>query len=388
MKKNRYSRFLSNSIVESLSTFSPEKICDICIVLSQALPQGVKVILNDMGITISNIPKHIKRLYFSNISNSKKYRYKDQILISLKKYNDVSAAHTFKKLFLSTVHCWANKLDELGSSCGITINETHIPSNLRVLKGIDQVVQSVNSLRNLDTEHKMIKTAVMSETVKKCSISTDDRGCIQSLVSTFGVHKSTAKRVILDTEKGKSTHDILKRAKRKEVKDTKWPEIIKKFCLTKPICREAPGESVSVSYGERAEKFIRQFSVSEIFNFFLVKHPEFPYQLSTFRTLVAKNLVAPSLRDVKRNTCPLHENVKRCIKALNRFLIKNKAKELCVPQSTLDICLYLICKPCHTDQNDKTNPLNWNPICTKGECSDCGPNNWMEIFVRNIKEKK
>ena len=65
LKKLRCTRILSTSIEESLSTLSPEEICDICTVLAQALPQGVKGILNDMGITISNIPKHKKRLYFS-----------------------------------------------------------------------------------------------------------------------------------------------------------------------------------------------------------------------------------------------------------------------------------------------------------------------------------
>ena len=48
----------------------------------------------------------------------------------------------------------------------------------------------------------------------------------------------------------------------------------------------------------------------------------------------------------------------------------------------------MICKPCDADQNSKIDPLNWNRTCTKGECNDCGPNDWMDDFVKTIKEKK
>lgn len=259
MKKRRCTRILSTSSAESLSDLSSEEICDICAVLAKALPEEVKVILNDMGIKISNIPKYIKQFHFSNISTSRKHRYKDQILKMFEKYNDVSAGHTFSKLFLSTAHCWANKLEELRSSYGITIDESLIPPSLRISQGIEKVKERVSSLGTLDSEQKIIKVAVMSETVKESLISTTDRGCMQSLASSFGVHKRTAKRVILGTGEGKSSLDMLQKAKRNDVNNTKWPEIVRNFCLTKPICREAPGESVSVGYGERAENSFNSF---------------------------------------------------------------------------------------------------------------------------------
>ena len=159
------------------------------------------------------------------------------------------------------------------------------------------------------------------------------------------------------------------------------------FCLTKPICRECPGESVSIGYGKRAEKYIRQFSVSEIFGFFLMKYPTFPYKLTTFRALVPKNLVQATLRDVVQNTCPLHENVKRSIKALNRFFKKNKAKDLIVPTSTIDVCLKMICSHHANDAKANRNPLNWDPNCTKGRCQDCGGSDWFADLKHNIALK-
>ena len=182
---------------------------------------------------------------------------------------------------------------------------------------------------------------------------------------------------------------MAKKKKRKDIDDTEWPQRITEFCLTKPVCRECPGESVSIGYGERAEKFIRQFSISEIYELFIIKYPEFSYKLSTFRKLVPKNLVQPSLRDVKQNTCRLHKNVKRSVKALNRFFKKNKAKHLLLPTSTIDLSLQIICPPFPQDpDNAKANrdPLNWNPNCTKGLCPNCGGNEWFEELKKNSSQ--
>ena len=81
-------------------------------------------------------------------------------------------------------------------------------------------------------------------------------GCIKALATTFDMDQNTAK-ILLE---GETAADIASRNK-ENVNDTRWPEIIEQFCLAKPICREAPGETVSIEYGKRAEKYIRQFSV-------------------------------------------------------------------------------------------------------------------------------
>ena len=144
---------------------------------------------------------------------------------------------------------------------------------------------------------------------------------------------------------------------------------------------------MSIGYGVRLEKYIRQFSVGEIFNLFRITHPDFPFQLTTFRKHVPKNLVAASLRDVKRNTCPLHENVKRSVSALNRFFIKTKAKERVV-SSTIDLCLEGICKPFDSNSTENRNPLHWKSQCTKGKCAKCGFKNWFEKLKAAIEMKE
>lgn len=169
--------------------------------------------------------------------------------------------------------------------------------------------------------------------------------------------------------------EIVCRAKQMNVMDSKWPNLVQEFCFTKPICRKAPGETVSVGYGKRSEKFIRQFSTKDIHKLFRLKYPDFHYELTTFRKLIPKNLVKPSMWDIKQNTCPLHENVKRSVKGFNRFARKNKLISL--PSSTIDICLCLICNPNVDEPEINRNPLNLKPDCTKGKCRNCKGKEWF-----------
>ena len=99
-----------------------------------------------------------------------------------------------------------------------------------------------------------------------------------------------------------------------------------------------------------------------------------------FRKFVPKNLVPPTLRDVKQNVCPL--------KAYNRFLVKNKAKDLQLPVSTIDICLLFICNPNPEKKDENRNPLNWKPACTKGKCPECLGQKWIDDQVKNLKSRK
>ena len=209
-------------------------------------------------------------------------------------------------------------------------------------------------------------------------------GALFGLTKSFNVSFKLTKKVVEGTANCKSPQDLAERARKPTVMDTTWPDIVSEFCLTKPICREAPGESVSVGYGKRSEKFIRQFSIAQIFKLFKLKYPDFNYELTTFRKLVPANLVKPSMQDVKQNTCPLHENVKRCIRAFNRFARRNKANNLIIPKSTIDICLELICNPDKSNADTNRDPLNWKPDCTKGNCDKCNGAKWFSDLEQKL----
>ena len=235
--------------------------------------------------------------------------------------------------------------------------------------------------------NKILKVALMCESIRSDPATiNEDRGCAKSLGESFGVSRKMAKKVIQETASETSPNITASRSRKLTVMDTKWPALITEICLTKPVCQEAPGESMSVAYGKRSKKFITQFSIKDIHKLFKLKYPDFDYGLSTFHKLIPKNLVKPSMRDVKQNTCPMHENVKRSVKAFNHFVKKNKLRNLVLPSSTLDICLQFICNPDVADTEKNRNPLNWCPKCTEGHCSNCKGSQWFSDLVNMVED--
>ena len=103
-------------------------------------------------------------------------------------------------------------------------------------------------------------------------------GSTQAVAKTLNVSYKAAKSLIYNTADGKTKTKMAAWKKKKDAFHTEWPEKISNFCLTKPVCSKCPGDSVSIGYRQTAEKYIRQFSVSKIFGYFLMKYPTFPYK--------------------------------------------------------------------------------------------------------------
>ena len=338
------------------------EILDVFVVLVRAFSVEIDM-LKEKGVEVVTIPKSLKRHDFSQLPESLHRNHKERLLAIFNQYLDAVICDAFFKVLTKNVLS-AECLKVLHNSCGISISASSLSATARLDLSIDESGVGIAEVGSTTPKSKLVKVTAMANTIKESSISVSDRGCVKSLAKTFKVNEKFAKNVV-ENAHDKTPTKIVQRAKIKTIHETEWPEIIKAFCFTKPICREAEGESVSVKYGVRAEKYIRQFSIQEIFNFFRIKHPDFDYQLSTFRTLVPKNLVPATLRDVKRNTCPIHENVKRCIKALNRFFRKHNAPELVLPKSMLDVSLKLICNPYPENEQMNRDPLNWHLNCTQ-----------------------
>ena len=382
--KKRDKRYYFNTLKEAMKKLSNEEQMDVLVVLAHCLPDKVKTNLAGKGITIATISRKVKRKQFSDLPSSTKSRYKNELLQILLTAQSELAADGFQKLVKSVSSVWAASVNVLNDTCGIHICESVIPVKERIQATVS--CQDIQSIGHLTSPSKIVKVTLMNDSMK--SVDNNERGAVAAVASSFNVSFKSAKRLLTDSKEGKSSAEMIKRKKRADIFETDWPKKIKDFCLTKPICREAPGETVSVAYNVHEQKYIKQFSDSEIFGFFLMKYPDFDYKISTFRKVIPKNLVAATLRDVKQNTCPLHENVKRAVRALNRVLKKYKAKELLLPVSTLDICLALICNPSHDNVEMNRNPLNWDPKCTKFLCDKCGGEDWLSNLKKTIKEKK
>ena len=380
-KKRKMPRQIDYSFRKALSKLDENEILDVAVSMAHQLPESVKQLTIDFGVEVKKIPKSFKRSPFSDISTSTKHRYKEDLVRIMNEFNDVTAAHGFVTLVLKT-KILSEELITKFSKNGIEITLSKIPSRMRITEGVNKVAKAICSPEPLEFQSTTAQLFLILRTAKEGNLSVDNRGDITALAQTFSISRKKAARILQCLKDG--TTDELYSHKRKSLKESEWPELIKAFCLTKPICREAPGETVSVSYGERAEKYIRQFSIEEIYGLFRKKYTDFTYKLSSFRKFIPKNLVSPTLRDVKRNVCPIHENLRRSVMALNRFFIKEKKKDLLLSSSTIDLCLMGICHP-NIDE-DKRNPLAWKMQCTKGLCHKCGFEESFNSLKKSIRD--
>jgi hypothetical protein len=73
--------------------------------------------------------------------------------------------------------------------------------------------------------------------------------------------------------------------------------------------------------------------------------------------------VTPTPRDLQRNACPHHANLRHLISALHS---KSAAKT--VSKSCRGVAFVYMC---HSPGSDPMNPLTWSATCAMGECDNC-----------------
>ena len=118
------------------------------------------------------------------------------------------------------------------------------------------------------------------------------------------------------------------RALRKERSDSihasEWPTKIAEFVFRPENSRATPGQdTVSVSYGVRKPKYIWLHSRNKIAYDFKAANPDCKFTISTIKREFPPNAITATSRDNERNTCPVHANICRIVRALNNVFRKN-----------------------------------------------------------------
>ena len=124
-------------------------------------------------------------------------------------------------------------------------------------------------------------------------------------------------------------------------------------------------------YGVRLPKYILLHSRKFIAQEFKKLHPQCEYPISTITREFPQNAVTATTRDLERNTCPIHANAQRVVKALNKCLSKIKCDDDRLPVSCRDLVYKTMCQ---TELVVSSNPLTWrtwSSTCVVGECDNC-----------------
>ena len=104
--------------------------------------------------------------------------------------------------------------------------------------------------------------------------------------------------------------------------------------ISQPVSQKVLGKSVSIWYGKREDKYLRNFTLIECYNMFKKQNPDFHYKFSMFSSVVPNNVKQATEKEVIQNVCVQHSNVRKIIAGLNNLLVRLHRKYLMTPLST------------------------------------------------------
>ena len=76
-----------------------------------------------------------------------------------------------------------------------------------------------------------------------------------------------------------------------------------------------------------------------------------------------RNFVTPTPRDLQRNVCPHHSNLRHLLTALH-----SKQAAQTISKSCRGVAFATMCP---SPDTDPMNPLTWNKVCAMGDCDQC-----------------
>ena len=261
------------------------------------------------------------------------------------------------------------KIERLFSECSVLIDTEYMPRSIIVSRKAEEIARKlVTSRKNVSDNVKRTGIDYVVMVAKECSLSKDTHKDIELLAKATSCHRSFAKKVLESIDSGNEDTLYKRNLKYNAIKASHWPELISTFVLHESNSRSVPGEEqVSVRYGYRLPKYILLHSRDKIAAAFKEEHPECPFSISTIKREFPQNAVTPTTRDLERNTCPIHANARRVVKAINKALLKSKSK-VRIPSSCRDLALESMC---NSEDSKATLPLTWNTDCAKGTCKNC-----------------
>ena len=165
-KKKFMPRQITRAARKALVKLTPDEVLDVVVSLAHLLPQSVTDIAVDMGVKVDRIPKSTKRFQFSNMTTSKKHRYKENLMELMSEFNDVTKAHAFVTLVLTTTELSENLMVNFSRN-GITITPAKIPSKMRMTQGINQVAKTLCSPESMEFRSDSAKMELILNTVKQ-----------------------------------------------------------------------------------------------------------------------------------------------------------------------------------------------------------------------------
>ena len=203
-----------------------------------------------------------------------------------------------------------------------------------------------------------------------CNLSSSHYGDPCILADTTSCSVEFARKVLVAIAAGEVENFLeLRRPRIDAIKCSDWPSLIKKFVLLPENSRSVPGkQQVSVRYGVHLPKYLLLRSRDLIAFDFKQQYPNCEFSTSTIKREFPQNAVTPTGRDIERNRCPIHANVRRVVKRINREIREDSSNIATIPQSCRDLATSAMCQ---LPTISSTQPTSWRIECVTNQCKDC-----------------
>lgn len=247
----------------------------------------------------------------------------------------------------------------------IELPDILLPKHFIVSRKAKELTSEFLTLKGSDSDNYITAKKYIIEVAKQTKLSINNHGDIEKLSQATSCSFRFAKKVLEGIDCGKETGILGRDVRCDSIKATDWPDKIYSHVLENPQnTRAVPGQDkVSVRYGVRREKYLLLKSRDQIAKDFKELYPECPFSISTIKREFPQNAVTPTSRDLERNSCPVHANARRMVRALHNAGAAKDISKSCRIMSSLVMC--------EAETVDFSDPLTWREDCAMRTCKNC-----------------
>ena len=171
-----------------------------------------------------------------------------------------------------------------------------------------------------------------------------------------------AAKVITHVREGKEKELFKRKTRNDALRSSGLIQDLEEFLLLPRNSRTCPGDTVSVGYRVRKDKFLLKETKMDLIKQFKLDYPEYKFSDRLILRDWPRNFVTPSSRDRRRNVCPVHNNYQRLLEALHSAEVGTN-----IPPSCRSACCLAMCD----SDRDPMFPPNWKKDCALGDCTSC-----------------
>ena len=359
MSKSTYYDYL-RKVKEVMEKNNRWQNYDVCLDLLQKPKFRRTLNQEKMELKLNNAKYHENYVRFANISEKTISRRAEKIMDRLKScaepeiiVEDALLGTILKDSFAISV------LEE----CGLEIPD-HLLTKVHFVSRTYSRVKDKIMGRRRGADHYLSMRATL-ETAQTCGLSADNHGDIGILKDVIGSSWQFANS-ILSALKNNTTDSLFQRGRRKDcIKLTPFPNLLSEWAKNPDNSRRVPGnETVSIGYRQRAPKIVLLKPRRVVIEEFLEANPTCHFTQRTLNREWPQNVRAATSRDLDRNVCGLHSNMRRMERALKKHL----GSDIIIPSSCRLMASLVMCRE---GEIDPLEPTTWHEDCVKGRCSDC-----------------